>query len=60
MTGYGTSVMDIGLYSVNTARYLLDSDPVAVQATMSSHDPAFEDVPDERASFSVTSSKAGS
>ena len=54
LTGYGTSVMDIGLYSVNTARYLLDSDPVAVQATMNSHDPAFEDVPDERASFSVT------
>ena len=54
MAGYGASVMDIGLYSVDTARYLLDSDPVAVQATMDSGDPAFEDVPDERASFSMT------
>ena len=54
MTGYGTSVMDIGVYSINTARYLLDSDPVAVQATMDSHDAAFDDVPDERAAFTVT------
>ena len=54
MTGYGTSVMDIGLYSINTARYLLDSDPVAVQATMASRHAAFDDVPDERAAFAIT------
>jgi xylose dehydrogenase (NAD/NADP) len=54
VAGYGTSVMDIGLYSINTARYLLDSDPEAVQSMMASHDEAFADVPDERAVFSVS------
>lgn len=50
LSGYGTSVMDLGIYSINTARYLLDRDPVAVQSQMSSHHEAFEDVPDERSS----------
>jgi len=40
--------MDLGIYSLNTARYLLRRDPVAVQAQMSSHHEAFDDVPDER------------
>ncbi|CQR53057.1 MULTISPECIES: D-xylose 1-dehydrogenase Gfo6 [Haloferax] len=48
LSGYGTSVMDLGIYSINTARFLLDRDPVAVQSQMSSHHDAFEDVPDER------------
>lgn len=48
LSGYGTSVMDLGIYSINTARYLLDREPVAVQSQMSSHHEAFEDVPDER------------
>jgi len=48
LSGYGTSVMDLGIYSINTARYLLDRDPVAVQSQMSSHHEAFQDVPDER------------
>lgn len=50
LSGYGTSVMDLGIYSINTARYLLDRDPIAVQSQMSSHHEAFEDVPDERSS----------
>lgn len=48
LSGYGTSVMDLGIYSINTARYLLDRDPVAMQSQMSSHHEAFADVPDER------------
>lgn len=49
-SGYGTSVMDLGIYSINTTRYLLDREPVAVQSQMSSHHEAFDDVPDERSS----------
>nr|WP_233340989.1 D-xylose 1-dehydrogenase Gfo6 [Haloprofundus sp. MHR1] len=51
LTGYGTSVMDLGIYSINTTRYLLRRDPVAVEARMSSHHDAFDAVPDERSSF---------
>jgi xylose dehydrogenase (NAD/NADP) len=50
VSGYGTSVMDLGIYSINTARFLLRRDPVAVESRMSSHHEAFSDVPDERAS----------
>ncbi|WP_225336372.1 D-xylose 1-dehydrogenase Gfo6 [Halomicrobium urmianum] len=50
LSGYGTSVMDLGIYSINTTRYLLNRDPVAVQSQMSSHHDAFDDVPDERSS----------
>ncbi|WP_336338454.1 D-xylose 1-dehydrogenase Gfo6 [Haloarcula brevis] len=48
LSGYGTSVMDLGIYSINTTRFLLDREPRAVQSRMSSHGDAFEDVPDER------------
>ncbi|MDS0222840.1 Gfo/Idh/MocA family oxidoreductase [Haloarcula sp. S1AR25-5A] len=48
LSGYGTSVMDLGIYSINTTRFLLDREPQAVQSQMSSHADAFEDVPDER------------
>lgn len=34
-------------------RYLLDSDPVAVQATMRSVDDAFADVPDEHVAYTL-------
>jgi xylose dehydrogenase (NAD/NADP) len=54
LSGYGTSVMDLGIYPLNTARFLLDADPVSAQATMRSTHPAFEDVPDEHASFTLT------
>ena len=49
VTGYGTSMMDVGVYPLNTARFLLGRDPVAVQARMDASHAAFADVPDERA-----------
>jgi len=53
LAGPGASVTDLGVYSINTSRFVLDKDPVAVSgATWSEHE-AFEDVPDERASFTV-------
>ncbi|KOX92626.1 D-xylose 1-dehydrogenase Gfo6 [Haloarcula rubripromontorii] len=48
LSGYGTSVMDLGIYSINTTRFLLDREPLAVQSQMDSHGEAFENVPDER------------
>ena len=53
LAGYGASVMDLGIYPLNTARFVLDADPYSVQATMYSAHEAFSDVPDERASFRV-------
>ena len=53
LSGYGTSVMDLGIYPLNTARFVLDSDPVRAQASMSSASEEFNEVPDERASFLV-------
>lgn len=50
LSGYGTSVMDLGIYSINTTRFLLDRDPVSVQSEMASNHEAFGDVPDERSS----------
>ncbi|MFB6106351.1 MAG: D-xylose 1-dehydrogenase Gfo6 [Halobacteriaceae archaeon] len=52
--GPGASVTDIGIYPLNTARYVLDADPVAVTAQMTSESEGFEDVPDERAAFTLT------
>jgi xylose dehydrogenase (NAD/NADP) len=51
LTGYGTSVMDLGIYPINAARFVLDADPVTVQASMRSEGDAFEDVPDEHSAF---------
>ena len=48
LSGYGTSVMDLGIYSINTTRFLLEREPEVVQSQMSSHSDGFEDVPDER------------
>jgi xylose dehydrogenase (NAD/NADP) len=53
VVGPGTSVMDIGIYPLNTARFVLGRDPVSVQAMMHSDHEAFADVPDERAAFTV-------
>ncbi|MGB9965635.1 D-xylose 1-dehydrogenase Gfo6 [Halobacterium hubeiense] len=47
-SGYGTSMMDLGIYPINTTRFILESDPVSVQAQMASTHEAFADVPDER------------
>lgn len=53
MAGYGTSVMDLGIYPINTARYVLEREPVAARASMRSPSSAFADVPDEYATFSL-------
>jgi predicted dehydrogenase len=53
LAGYGASVMDVGIYPLNTARFVLDSDPQSVQASMHSSHEAFAEMPDERASFRV-------
>ena len=53
LAGPGTSVTDLGIYPINTARFVLEADPVAVSATMHSGHDAFDRVPDERASFEV-------
>ncbi|WP_327053983.1 D-xylose 1-dehydrogenase Gfo6 [Halomicrococcus gelatinilyticus] len=48
----GGALFDIGIYPLNTARFLLDADPVAVSGrTTSTHD-AFDDV-DETVSFTL-------
>jgi len=49
----GCAVMDIGLYPLNTARYLLDADPERVRGTVASVTPEFDDVPDEHAAFQL-------
>lgn len=54
ITGYGTSVMDLGIYPINTARFLLERDPVRVKARMSSSHKAFSDVPDQTAAVMLT------
>ena len=51
LTGYGTSVMDLGPYPINTARFVLGSDPTVVHATAATMGEAFSDVPDETAAF---------
>jgi predicted dehydrogenase len=53
LVGYGASVMDLGIYSLNTARFVTDRDPVAVQSMMHSDHEYFGDVPDEVAAFTV-------
>ncbi|EMA58422.1 D-xylose 1-dehydrogenase Gfo6 [Halorubrum lipolyticum] len=53
LVGYGASVMDLGIYPLNTARFVLDADPVSVTAQMRSVDEAFRDVPDQHAAFTI-------
>ncbi|MWG33474.1 D-xylose 1-dehydrogenase Gfo6 [Halomarina oriensis] len=54
LTGYGATVMDLGIYPLNTARFVLDADPVSVGARLRSESEAFADVPDEHARFEFT------
>ena len=49
----GCAAMDVGIYPLNTARYLLDADPLRVSGTVASVREAFADVPDEHAVFRV-------
>ena len=49
----GSAAMDIGIYSINTARYLLGSDPVRVSAMAAAESQPFDDVPDEHISFQL-------
>jgi xylose dehydrogenase (NAD/NADP) len=51
LAGAGTSVTDIGIYPINTTRFVIDDDPVSASATMVSESEGFEAVPDERAGF---------
>lgn len=53
LAGYGATVMDLGIYPLNTARFVLDADPVSVTAQMHSEDQAFRKVPDQHATFTV-------
>ncbi|WP_257297765.1 D-xylose 1-dehydrogenase Gfo6 [Haloarchaeobius sp. FL176] len=54
LAGAGASVTDLGVYPINTSRFVLDADPEAVTAsTWSSESEWFERVPDERASFQL-------
>jgi len=54
LAGSGASLTDLGVYPINTARFVLDADPVAVSAQMTSGSAGFEDVPDERATLALT------
>jgi len=53
LVGYGASVMDLGIYPLNTTRFVLGADPVSVTAQMHSADAAFGDVPDQHAAFTI-------
>lgn len=53
LVGRGASVTDLGIYPLNTARFVLDADPARVAASMWSSNDRFERVPDERASFEI-------
>ncbi|MFB6152133.1 MAG: D-xylose 1-dehydrogenase Gfo6 [Haloarculaceae archaeon] len=53
LVGPGASVTDLGLYPINTSRFVLDADPVAVTGSTWSGSDGFESVPDERAAFTV-------
>lgn len=53
LAGYGATVMDLGIYPLNTARFVLDADPVSVTAQMHSEDEAFRKVPDQYATFTI-------
>ncbi|MFC4989219.1 D-xylose 1-dehydrogenase Gfo6 [Saliphagus infecundisoli] len=54
LVGSGVSVTDIGIYPLNTARFLLDADPLTAQAQMDSTHEFFADVPDERTAFTLS------
>jgi len=49
----GATVMDIGLYPLNTTRFILDADPVGVQSVFGGSHEAFAAVGDEHAAFTL-------
>ncbi|WP_135822152.1 D-xylose 1-dehydrogenase Gfo6 [Halostella litorea] len=49
----GCAVMDIGLYPLNTSRFLLGEDPERVRGTVASVQEEFADVPDEHGAFQL-------
>lgn len=49
----GGALVDIGVYHVNTSRFLLDQDPVAVQGSTAATSAAFDEV-EEHVSFELT------
>jgi predicted dehydrogenase len=49
----GCAVMDIGLYPLNTSRFLLEESPVRVRGMVASVHEEFEDVPDEHGVFQL-------
>ena len=51
LAGAGTSVTDLGIYPINTTRFVIDADPVSATAIMESDSEGFADVPDERAGY---------
>ena len=53
LAGPGGSVTDLGVYSINTTRYVLGEDPLAVSGATWSGTEAFTSIPDERAAFTV-------
>jgi xylose dehydrogenase (NAD/NADP) len=55
LAGPGASVTDLGIYSINTTRFVLNSDPERVSGFMHSSDrEGFRNVPDERAAFTLS------
>jgi len=55
LAGPGASVTDLGIYSINTSRFVLGEDPDRVASFMHSSDrEGFRNVPDERAAFTLT------
>ena len=48
----GGALMDVGVYPLNAVRFLLDSDPIAAQATTSAPDDEFEGM-DEHVAFQL-------
>lgn len=49
----GATAIDIGMYPLNTTRFVLDDDPTAVSATVRADDDLFEAVGDQHASFTL-------
>lgn len=48
----GGALYDVGVYPLNTARFVADADPTTVSATIRSPDPAFDEV-DQHVDFRV-------
>jgi len=48
----GGALIDLGIYPLNTTRFLLDKDPVAVYGTTSTHHSEFKDI-DEHVTFEL-------